>query len=153
MTANRSGASQTARGNRKRKNGASRFKTLVGKSTFLLSAAALVAASGVGNGDFASKVRAQDATIEVGKVLVDDAVKGPKPDLSTGSFSVGLRFKLQAPGNEVGNGDGLGMLFSVASGWHDGFRAHYNWKNGQITFQIGRVKEKSAVGVGSERGF
>ena len=153
MTANRSGASQTARGNRKRKIGASRFKTLVGKSTFLLSAAALVAASGVGNGDFASKVRAQDATIEVGKVLVDDAVKGPKPDLSTGSFSVGLRFKLQAPGNEVGNGDGLGMLFSVASGWHDGFRAHYNWKNGQITFQIGRVKEKSAVGVGSERGF
>ncbi len=112
-----------------------------------------IAAALAGGGGFPTTATAQDATIEVGKVLVDEAVKGEKPDLSTGSFSVGLRFKLTAPGNEVGNGDGLGMLFSVASGWHDGFRAHYNWRDGRVTFQIGRVKEKSAVGVSSERGF
>ncbi|MBR4105338.1 MAG: hypothetical protein IKK39_14930, partial [Thermoguttaceae bacterium] len=136
------------------KRGATLIKATVGASTLWAGAAVFcVGALGVGCGDFASTARAQDATIEVGKVLVDKAVKGPKPDLSTGSFSVGLRFKLEAPGNEVGNGDGLGMLFSVASGWHDGFRAHYSWRTGQITFQIGRVKEKSAVGVGSERGF
>ncbi|MBQ2850731.1 MAG: hypothetical protein IJE77_09650, partial [Thermoguttaceae bacterium] len=136
------------------KRGATLAKTTFGASAFWTGAAALITATvGGGTGDFASTARAQDATIEVGKVLVDKAVKGPKPDLSTGSFSVGLRFKLEAPGNEVGNGDGLGMLFSVASGWHDGFRAHYSWRTGQITFQIGRVKEKSAVGVGSERGF
>ena len=136
------------------KRGATFAKTTFGALAFWAGAAALIAATvGGGTGNFASTARAQDATIEVGKVLVDKAVKGPKPDLSTGSFSVGLRFKLEAPGNEVGNGDGLGMLFSVASGWHDGFRAHYSWRTGQITFQIGRVKEKSAVGVGSERGF
>ncbi len=140
-------------GRRKTKQGATLVKSTVRTSSFWAGAALIVGALGVGNGDFASTVRAQDATIEVGKVLVDNAVKGEKPDLSSGSFSVGLRFKLEAPGNKVGNGDGLGMLFSVASGWHDGFRAHYNWRDGRITFQIGRVKEKSAVGVRSERGF
>ncbi|MBQ9126457.1 MAG: hypothetical protein IJY15_01710 [Thermoguttaceae bacterium] len=148
MTLKESWPLRRKNGRRKKKRGAT-----LAKSTVWASAAFLAGALGVGGGDFASTVRAQDATIEVGKVLVDDAVKGPKPELATGSFSVGLRFKLEAPGNEVGNGDGLGMLFSVASGWHDGFRAHYSWRTGQITFQIGRVKEKSAVSVGSERGF
>lgn len=138
---------------RKTKRGATLVKSTIRTSAVWAGAAFLAGAVGVGNGDFASTVRAQDATIEIGKVLGDNAVKGERPDLSTGSFSVGLRFKLEAPGNEVGNGDGLGMLFSVASGWHDGFRAHYNWRDGRITFQIGRVKEKSAVGVSSERGF
>ena len=141
-------------GRRKVKRVATDVKSMFRTTAIWAGASALVAgASWFGGGDFASTALGQDATIEVGKVLVDNAIKGPKPDLSTGSFSVGLRFKLEAPGNEVGNGDGLGMLFSVASGWHDGFRAHYNWRSGQITFQIGRVKEKSAVGVGSERGF
>ncbi len=137
----------------KRKRGATDVKSTLRLTTWAGAAAFVAGASWLGGGYFASTALGQDATIEVGKVIVDKAVKGPKPDLSTGSFSVGLRFKLEAPGNEVGNGDGLGMLFSVASGWHDGFRAHYNWRNGQITFQIGRVKEKSAVGVGSDRGF
>lgn len=127
--------------------------TLKKSLTFWGAAAFWGASLGFGSGGVASIAEAQDATIEVGEVLVDNAVKGDKPDLSTGSFSVGMRFKLEAPGNEVGNGDGLGMLFSVASGWNDGFRAHYDWKSGRITFQIGRVKEKSAVGVGSNRGF
>lgn len=153
MTLKESWPLRRKNGRRKTKQGATLVKSTVRTSSFWAGAALIVGALGVGNGDFASTVRAQDATIEVGKVLVDNAVKGEKPDLSTGSFSVGLRFKLEAPGNEVGNGDGLGMLFSVASGWHDGFRAHYNWRDGRITFQIGRVKEKSAVGVRSERGF
>lgn len=138
----------------KRKRGATDVKSTLRRAAVWAGATALVASSVVGgSGGFASTAFGQDATIEVGKILVDKAVKGTKPDLSTGSFSVALRFKLEAPGNEVGNGDGLGMLFSVASGWHDGFRAHYSWRTGQITFQIGRVKEKSAVSVGSERGF
>ncbi|MBQ2788253.1 MAG: hypothetical protein IJE97_01355, partial [Thermoguttaceae bacterium] len=137
----------------KRKNDVIGLKTKFRRLTLGLGAATFIAAATVGHGDFASTARAQDAALAVGKIIVDEAVKGEKPDLSTGSFSVGLRFKLEAPGNEVGNGDGLGMLFSVASGWHDGFRAHYNWRDGRITFQIGRVKEKSAVSAVSERGF
>lgn len=94
----------------------------------------------------------QDLTLDVSRVFVDDSVRGAVAELGAdGSFSVGVRVKLLGRGNEPGNNDLLGMIFNVSSGWHDGFRAYYDWRSGRISFQIGRVAEKSAISAVSER--
>ena len=70
---------------------------------------------------------AQEQTIEVNRILGDDFVTGQTPDVSSGAFTFAMRVKLLGQAESKGNGDGLGMLFSVASGYFDGIRAHYSW--------------------------
>ena len=94
---------------------------------------------------------AQEQTIEVNRILGDDFVTGQTPDVSSGAFTFAMRVKLLGQAESKGNGDGLGMLFSVASGYFDGIRAHYSWINQRVTFQIG--KNPSAVSLGSDRGI
>ena len=94
---------------------------------------------------------AQEQTIEVNRILGDDFVTGKTPDVSSGAFTFAMRVKLLGQAESKGNGDGLGMLFSVASGYYDGIRAHYSWISQQVTFQIG--KDPSAVSLGSDRGI
>ncbi len=93
----------------------------------------------------------QDQTVEVNKIVIDDFVAGASPDVSNHAFTFAMRVKLLGKGESKGNGDGNGMLFSVASGWHDGIRAYYNWGNNSIVFQIGRVETKSAISVSSSK--
>ena len=100
---------------------------------------------------FCSVCWSQDQTIEVNKIVIDDYIAGATPDVSKHAFSFALRAKLFGQGESKGNGDGNGMLFSVASGWHDGIRAYYSWGSNSVTFQIGRVETKSAVSVGSKK--
>ncbi|MBQ6617580.1 MAG: right-handed parallel beta-helix repeat-containing protein [Thermoguttaceae bacterium] len=94
---------------------------------------------------------AQEQTIEVNRIVGDDFVTGKTPDVSSGAFTFAMRVKLLGQAESKGNGDGLGMLFSVASGYFDGIRAHYSWINQRVTFQIG--KNPSAVSLGSDRGI
>lgn len=93
----------------------------------------------------------QDQTVEVNKIVMDDFVAGASPDVSNHAFTFAMRVKLLGKGESKGNGDGNGMLFSVASGWHDGIRAYYSWGNNSIVFQIGRVETKSAATVSSRK--
>lgn len=90
---------------------------------------------------------AQDMTITVDKELCDDSVSGETPDVSSGSFTAAARVKLIEPGNEVGNGDNLGMILSVGSGWTEGFRVYFDWRTNRFAFQIG--KEGGANGCSS----
>ena len=92
---------------------------------------------------------AQEQTIEVNRILGDDFVTGQTPDVSSGAFTFAMRVKLLGQAESKGNGDGLGMLFSVASGYFDGIRAHYSWISQQVTFQIG--KQPSATSLRSNR--
>ena len=100
---------------------------------------------------FAAFASAQDAVINVGRELCDDSVQGASPDVSSGSFTVAVRAKLLEPGAEKGNGDSLGMIYNVATGWYDGFRTYYDWRNGRFTFQIGR--ENGANGCSSDQSY
>lgn len=88
--------------------------------------------------------------IVVQKEIDVETLRGSEPDLSTGQFSVAIRFKPLAPGaNTTG---GAGMLFAWGSGWFDGFRAYCDYaKDYKVAFQIGRAKEGSAVSVLSTR--
>ncbi len=92
---------------------------------------------------------AQEQTIEVNRIVGDDFVTGKTPDVSSGAFTFAMRVKLLGQAESKGNGDGLGMLFSVASGYFDGIRAHYSWISHQVTFQIG--KQPSATSLRSNR--
>lgn len=106
------------------------LKTALGALAFFCVLGAFVCSS--------AYVYAQDAAVEVQKQLCDDKVVGEALDASSGSFSVAARVKLDAPGNEKGNGDNLGMICSCATGWTDGFRLYYNWNNKTVSFQIGK---------------
>ena len=90
---------------------------------------------------------AQDSIIVVEKELCDDCLRGETPDVSTGSFTTAARVKIIEQGAEPGNGDKLGMVFSVGSGWTDGYRLYYNWNTNRFTFPIG--KEGGAYGCTS----
>lgn len=81
--------------------------------------------------------------------LDDDSVKGFAPDLSRGEFSVVVRASLLSEGTRRGNSDGLGMVVSCGSGWHDGFRIVYDWKSFSLALQVGRALEKSCIEVRS----
>ncbi len=100
---------------------------------------------------FVAFASAQDAVINVGRELCDDSVQGASPDVSSGSFTVAVRAKILAPGAEKGNGDSLGMIYNVATGWYDGFRTYYDWRNGRFTFQIGQ--ENGANGCSSDPSY
>ncbi len=91
---------------------------------------------------------AQDSIVVVQKEICDERVLGETPDLSTGSFTVAARIKLIEQGSEPGNGDNLGMVFSVGNGWTEGFRLYFNWNSNRFTFQIG--KEGGAFGATSD---
>ena len=83
--------------------------------------------------------RGQDARFAVDQELVDNSVKFEvEPDAWRGSFSVAVDVAVLAPGSEVGNGDQLGMIFNVSSGWHDGLRLIYDWRDGRFSFQLGK---------------
>ena len=89
-----------------------------------------------------------DQVINVDRIIEKESVQGETPDLSSGACSFAMRVKLLAHGGEVTKADpSRGMLFSVASGWYDGIRASYSWNNHSVSFEIGRVAEKSAVGL------
>lgn len=80
-----------------------------------------------------------DFTINVQKELDAESVEGPTPDVSSGSFTVAARVQLLEKGSEPGNDGNSGMLFAVGSGWTDGFRVCYDWRNGnRYSFQIGK---------------
>lgn len=92
---------------------------------------------------------APDFVADIQKELCDDAVDtGYIPDVSTGSFTVAMRVKLFAQGNEPGNNGTNGMLYCVSSGYTDGFRAYYDWPNGRFVFEVG--KEGGANGCSTE---
>ena len=74
-------------------------------------------------------------TIEVGRVLDKEAVSGQTPDVSSGAFTVAMRFRPLGQGVEEFSG--RGMLFSVASGYYEGFRAHYGNAAQDVIFEIG----------------
>ncbi len=82
--------------------------------------------------------------IEVGKILDETPVRGPKPDWHTNAFTVAMRFQPIEPGSIPTSGNG--MLFLVGSGWFEGFRAYYDYsKDRLIHFQLGRAKERTGI--------
>ena len=71
--------------------------------------------------------------------LTDDSVQYEVPSATwRGSFSVLARVELRGQGAEKGNGDNLGMVFNVSTGWYDGFRLYFDWRDSRFNFQIGR---------------
>lgn len=85
-------------------------------------------------------------TIEAGQILDKTPIFGGSPDWDANAFTVAMRFRPLGPGSDPTSGNG--MLFIAGSGWFDGFRAYYDYSQGQkVHFQIGRAKEQSAVQV------
>lgn len=94
---------------------------------------------------------AQEQTIEVDRVLGEDFVLGQTPDVSSGAFTFAMRVKLLGQAESQWRADGQGMLFSVASGYYDGMRAHFCWITHKVVFQIG--KQPAAVILRSTKGI
>nr|MCR5163473.1 LamG domain-containing protein [Thermoguttaceae bacterium] len=82
-------------------------------------------------------------TIEVGRVLDKESVSGQTPDVSSGAFTVAMRFRPLGQGVEEFSGQG--MLFSVASGYYEGFRAHYGNAAQDVIFEIGIPEVRHSV--------
>lgn len=86
--------------------------------------------------------------IPVNKELSNNFISGKTPDFSQNACSFAMRFRILEKGGPVEHAlSNLGMLFSVASGYSDGIRAWYSWNEQKVCFEIGRVKEKSSIGI------
>jgi hypothetical protein len=94
---------------------------------------------------------ASGQNIVIHRELEDDVIRGFVPRLAGGKFSVSLRATLLGPGSHAEHNTGTGMLVSCGSGWHDGFRAFYDWRSSAVVFQIGRAKEKAGIEVRSSK--
>ncbi|MDO5310033.1 MAG: hypothetical protein Q4G03_11170, partial [Planctomycetia bacterium] len=95
---------------------------------------------------------AQDNTLAVERELCNDSERFEEPfDASTGAFTVSVLARIISQGDEPGNGDQLGMIWNVGSGWNDGARVYYDWRTRRFTFQIGR--EQGAAGVTTGRSY
>jgi hypothetical protein len=94
---------------------------------------------------------ANGQNIVVCREIEDEVIRGFVPKIASGQFSVSLRATLIGPGSRAEQMVRTGMLFSCGSGWHDGFRAFYDWNSSAVVFQIGRAKEKSGIEVRSSK--
>lgn len=86
-------------------------------------------------------------TIDADRTIDSENVQGSVPDVSAGAFTVALKFRPLAQGEQTFSGHG--MLFSCASGYYDGFRAHYGNQDQRIYFEIGDTEARHSVGVQS----
>ncbi|MDD3587138.1 MAG: right-handed parallel beta-helix repeat-containing protein [Thermoguttaceae bacterium] len=91
-------------------------------------------------------------TIPVDRQIDETSVPGSTPDVSTGEFSVAMRWIPYGKGSKAGNaGTDNGMLFAWGSGYYSGFRAHQELGDYTICFELGRAKERSSVSARGSR--
>ena len=92
-------------------------------------------------------IAAPDATFTLEKELDDANEELAELEVTSDSFSILARVTIEEKGTERGNGDDLGMIYAVGSGWNDGYRLYYDWRSFRYSFQIGR--EQGAYGLNS----
>lgn len=91
---------------------------------------------------------AGEQTIKVNRIIEKEVIAGAQPNFSANACTFAIRAKFLAKGDKVDKASSeRGMIFSVASGYFDGIRAWYSWENNSICFEIGRVPEKSSIGI------